>query len=703
MKLILQRFSRSEEERRDKEGRIRDLYRLIDEAINRGDVAEAERQMVASRLVYPEFAGHALKEQRIREARSRVGPPEPAGITRVLPAGSPPDDAQQRLTDLLNAARAAKAARRHEDALDAFQNVLRLDPANREATEEVRSLPALISSERLTPGESPNLQTYLLYGAVSAFVVMFGVIGFVLIQNIRRERELIKQVSQMQEFVANQSSGRFPTVGNNPVIANVTGQTAGLTPEQFAALQLGGGALGAGGVMGLGNGPVAESGLGQGLGGGLGLGLSAQSSLSPALNNQGLSQTAVAGRLTASDQFPTAIVPPASPSASRGPLPDDVRLSSISGPAPLPVAVISSPVAATQPANSLPPPPEVKDAYAIPGLSPELPPLPPVSLDTTLASNASPSLTVGGSLPTAAPISGSSPALSPNDSNVGIDSRSPSESPSMPSMDSGIHDLKTVLNMPQGHAIGSAIPESSSGNLFPPVPQLPPGMPAQQSPTGYDSAIRGVTPGPPLAENQDSSSMLVTSDPGRGVIFQQNFDEEAPEEQPSAWGGEYEYATLTVDRSIAASNTGQSLKFEKRTGAGSASYVCRFPKASGQVRIEFDIRCDDKNKYLLGFYIEKDEDFKQSIHTIIHRMDSKSTPSLRVQGEPVPYEFGTWRHMTYELNLQAGMVTAYVDGEQVIKDARLPTAPSYVNTLSIRDNLATTGVLYLDNITVTRM
>jgi hypothetical protein len=196
---------------------------------------------------------------------------------------------------------------------------------------------------------------------------------------------------------------------------------------------------------------------------------------------------------------------------------------------------------------------------------------------------------------------------------------------------------------------------------------------------------------------------MVQSDPSRGVVFMQNFDDETAGDSPNGWQGEYDYAALTVDRAIAANDGGQSLKFEKRTGAGSANYVCKFPKASGQVRIEFDIRCDDKNKYLLGFYIEKDEDFKQSIHTIIHRMDSKSTPSLRVQGEPVPYEFGTWRHMTYELNLPAGTVTAYVDGEQVIKDARLPTAPNYVNTLSIRDNLATTGLLYLDNITVTRM
>ncbi|GIX45614.1 MAG: hypothetical protein KatS3mg130_2022 [Candidatus Sumerlaea sp.] len=183
-------------------------------------------------------------------------------------------------------------------------------------------------------------------------------------------------------------------------------------------------------------------------------------------------------------------------------------------------------------------------------------------------------------------------------------------------------------------------------------------------------------------------------------MFEQTFDDEEVGSPPRGWQGEYEYATLVVDASNPAPNSKACLKFEKRTGAGSAHYVCHFPKVSGIVIVEFDIRCDEKNKYLLGFYIEKDEDFKQSVHTIIHRLDSRSQPTLRVQGEPVPYDLGTWRHVKYELNLLTGLVTAYVDGQEIVREAKLATNPAYVNTLSIRDNLATTGVLYLDNIRI---
>jgi hypothetical protein len=185
-----------------------------------------------------------------------------------------------------------------------------------------------------------------------------------------------------------------------------------------------------------------------------------------------------------------------------------------------------------------------------------------------------------------------------------------------------------------------------------------------------------------------------------GLFFEQTFDEDQVGTQPPGWQGEYDYATLTVDSSSPSPNSKACLKFEKRSGAGGANYTCRFPNASGRVIVEFDLRCDEKNKYLLGFYIEKDEDFKQSVHTIVHRTDSKSQPTLRIQGEPVPYDLGTWRHVKYDLNLLAGLVTAYIDSEEVVRDAKLPTNPAFINTLSIRDNLATTGILYLDNIKI---
>lgn len=235
--------------------------------------------------------------------------------------------------------------------------------------------------------------------------------------------------------------------------------------------------------------------------------------------------------------------------------------------------------------------------------------------------------------------------------------------------------------------------------VVPSEPQLEAAVPQQpaETPAPVQESTAAFEPTTKL-EAVAASTAPVAS--GKRVIFEQTFDDEEPGTQPRGWQGEYDYATLVVDTSSPAPGSKACLKFEKRTGAGSAHYVCRFPKASGLVVVEFDIRCDEKNKYLLGFYVEKDEDFKQSVHTIIHRLDSRSQPTLRVQGEPVPYELGSWRHVKYELNLLAGTTTAYVDGQEVVRDAKLASNYGYVNTLSIRDNLATTGVLYLDNIRI---
>jgi hypothetical protein len=233
-----------------------------------------------------------------------------------------------------------------------------------------------------------------------------------------------------------------------------------------------------------------------------------------------------------------------------------------------------------------------------------------------------------------------------------------------------------------------------------PPAAAPPPAPAAAAPSPpaatAASAAETVTVAPAASATPATPAVAVAD----GFYYRQDFDDEVPGSPPRNWTGEYDYATLTVDSENAVAGSKACLKFEKKTGAGSANYVCSFPKASGRVIVEFDIRCDEKNKYLLGLYIERDEDFKQSVHTIIHRLDSKSQPSLRLQGEPVPYELGTWRHVKYDLNLLAGIVSAYVDGQPVVKEVKLPTIPPYVNTLSIRDNLATTGVFYLDNIMI---
>jgi len=106
---------------------------------------------------------------------------------------------------------------------------------------------------------------------------------------------------------------------------------------------------------------------------------------------------------------------------------------------------------------------------------------------------------------------------------------------------------------------------------------------------------------------------------------------------------------------------------------------------------------------LLAFYIEKDGDFRQSVQTAIYRSETQPNPSLKIHGETVPYRFGDWARVRYEIDLDKGSVNGYVDGKQIARDVALASCPSCVNTLSIRDNPTTTGVLMIGAINISKI
>lgn len=245
-----------------------------------------------------------------------------------------------------------------------------------------------------------------------------------------------------------------------------------------------------------------------------------------------------------------------------------------------------------------------------------------------------------------------------------------------------------------------------------PVPQEAPAAPTSALDADLESLLRGTFPGAPADAEE---SPLESATPGLGVeelapagapagstsrvVFEQTFEHQAEGSVPEGWSGEYDYASLTVERLDEAGHT-QCLCFHKPEGTGSATYHLKFPQAQGLVTAEFDIRCDQKNKFLLGVYFEKDEDFKQSVHTIVHQLDPNAPAALRLQGNAAPYDMATWRRVRFEVNLHEGTVDAWLDNEQVAAGVALPSNPAYLNTISIRDNLATTGTLLLDNIRI---
>ncbi|MCC6547531.1 hypothetical protein IT570_10225 [Candidatus Sumerlaeota bacterium] len=218
----------------------------------------------------------------------------------------------------------------------------------------------------------------------------------------------------------------------------------------------------------------------------------------------------------------------------------------------------------------------------------------------------------------------------------------------------------------------------------PKVEELISSIPIKKTPLPVAGGIGATTPAP-------------VSAPAK-ILYAQNFDDEELGGMPRGWKGSYDYATLSV---VDRENGGKCMKFEKGKGTGSAYFSCRFPDAAGRVVVEFDLRCDHKNKYLLGFYVEMDEDFRHSVHTVVHMDATKADKvSLRLQNETAPYKLGEWTRMRYLIDLPRNMVDGFVDDKPVAVGVRLPSRPKVVNTLSIRDNLATEGILLIDNIRI---
>ncbi len=269
-------------------------------------------------------------------------------------------------------------------------------------------------------------------------------------------------------------------------------------------------------------------------------------------------------------------------------------------------------------------------------------------------------------------------------------------------------DSPTPSSIPAAEA--SPIPPSEA-SVIPPSSHTP--IPVEQSgefmtPPMPDSAPRFGSEAeevPPSSETPQPVSAAAAKEAAHsGMYYAQNFEDEELGKLPSNWKGSYDYASLTVaSREDAPGVSTKCMRFEKKTGSGAAYYSCRFPEVSGRVIVEFDLRCDDKNKYLLGFYIEKDEDFRHSIHTVVHRDTSRSDRvALRLQNVASPYKLGEWTHVRFLIDLQRSLVDGYVDDKPVAVGERLVSRPKVINTLSIRDNLATEGVLLIDNIKIYR-
>ncbi|MFP4380987.1 MAG: SPOR domain-containing protein [Candidatus Sumerlaeia bacterium] len=179
----------------------------------------------------------------------------------------------------------------------------------------------------------------------------------------------------------------------------------------------------------------------------------------------------------------------------------------------------------------------------------------------------------------------------------------------------------------------------------------------------------------------------------------QSFQAGSAGQMPKGWNGENtDYASLQIVDT--PDGEGQCLMFKKTEGAGPTSFNRKFDALSGKIQIEFDIRCDEKNKHLLGLYVEKDGDFRRSVHTVVQSVDPKSPAHLRVFTRPTDYRLGKWAHVKYMVDLDEGMVDGYVNDKLVAEGVRMGTRTDSLNTISIRDNSETTGTLYVNNLEI---
>lgn len=635
--------------------RISALYAEVQEQINNRNWAGAESRLEEIRQIDPSDARLEYKRELVTRMKNEV---------RGMPSQATQERNNQRITQLIAEARQAQAAKNFDVARNKYNEALTIDPQSNDAKSGLAGIAALastpssegiVASGGTVTGGMSETQKYLLYGGAGLVLLVLMILTFVLILNTRREKELIRQV---QELASHTADAR-PALGGNAFDVNMLPAPATTKAGRKNAGK-----------------PQAMGSTAGGL------------ATSPLMGSPMMMDTPMGAESEEEEEVVEAEVEPvATPAAASGSElgPDEEHRHEERPAGEADILFLSG--VNDIPSTPLPDIPDFEEQQQpaasgsvdlgdlnIPFGGIEAPPVPP-KLELPPAPPSMPEIDFDALL-------GSSTAEDPNGPVARIEDIAPPPSPLKdPTQPSDPFPQMPFEEMPQIAAMGGGV------DLAPP-------------PGSFD--VTTALPAVPSAPQGTVSSASTPTGSNNGSYFEQTFEDEPVGEQPKGWQGEYDYATLTVVENPQNNGSAKCLKFEKRSGAGSANYVCHFPKATGRVVIEFDVRCDDKNKYLLGFYIEKDEDFKQSVHTIVHRTDSKSQPSLRIQGEPIPYELGAWRHVKYELNLMVGLVNAFVDDNQIVREGKLPTNPPYVNTLSIRDNLATTGVLYLDNIRIYR-
>lgn len=230
---------------------------------------------------------------------------------------------------------------------------------------------------------------------------------------------------------------------------------------------------------------------------------------------------------------------------------------------------------------------------------------------------------------------------------------------------------------PRAAAVPAAVPiEPSPRRVLTPAALTPP--PLVPTPEEARRRRQNLVPRAPIA------------------LFADDFDQSLPGEPPHGWSlPEAGVASLEM----ADGETGPVLDYRK-TAVGSGGLCwCALPKCRGQVTVEIDVACHEKNSYLLGLYLQEGQDFRRAIQTQF-QAGVTGAGRVRIQSIEAPLPFGIWGRITYDIDLPHAQLTAWLNGQRLGDPVTLLNPPEHIDTFVIRAAPETLGRLSIGRIRI---
>jgi len=204
-------------------------------------------------------------------------------------------------------------------------------------------------------------------------------------------------------------------------------------------------------------------------------------------------------------------------------------------------------------------------------------------------------------------------------------------------------------------------------------------------------------PAEPSAEEPEE---VAVESPGPIVVFEQAFNEYESGDRVENWKGEYEVATLTVSQNRLIAGEEHYLKFVKEPCAEEVLYCALVPESGRKPTFEFDLCCLGVNEYPIGLHLESVENESLSL-AVDFKTDSETQEiQLSVGEKSLPYASGDWRHVRFEIDLDARTFNVQIDGETAVSDESLPGETNSIDLVSLKAAAETEGTLLMNHLKV---